>query len=333
MYYDYLMLPPSPVKPLASWKGQDRYFGHVETSLTGIFLSGGCSWNRCRMCGYKNDRNSCASREELVSHMQAQVAWMQENFSPEEFTLGKIFTSGSVLDPHEVPQEVLVSFGELFAGKPLIAESRAEYVTEENLSQFLSVLDSGHPHPLTIAIGLETTDDAIREKSIDKGFSFADFVRAADTAHDAGVGIKAYLMMKPLFLTEQEALSDMQKSIAEVAPYADMISMNLCTVQGRTELEQYWQRGAFRPPYLWSAVKVLLDAEVPVACDPVGGGFRRGPHNCGNCDKEIVAAINEYSLSGDKAVLQAVWDTGCSCRKEWEYVLEHEMPWNMPLTE
>ncbi|MDV0444176.1 archaeosine biosynthesis radical SAM protein RaSEA [Methanorbis rubei] len=323
----------APVKPLASWKGQDRYFGEVLPSLTGIFLSGGCSWNRCRMCGYKNDRNSCASRDELIAHMNAQIAWISENFAGDEYGLGKIFTSGSVFDPNEVPLEVLDSFGNLFAGKPVIAESRAEYVTEEGLSRLLKTLDQGQAHPLTVAMGLETTNDAIREKSIDKGFSFADFVRASEVCHNAGVGVKAYLMMKPLFLTESEALADMQTSIAEAAPYADMISMNLCTVQGRTELEQYWQRGSFRPPYLWSAVKVLLEAEVPVACDPVGGGFRRGPHNCGACDKEIVAAINAYSLSADKSELQQVWDAGCSCRKEWEYVLENEFSWNMPLTQ
>lgn len=331
MPLDQIMLVS--IKPLTSWKGQDRYFGEVLPSLTGIFLSGGCSWNRCRMCGYKNDRNSCGSQGELTAHMNAQIAWIAENYSSEEYALGKIFTSGSVFDPNEVPREVLDLFGTLFAGKPVIAESRAEYVTEEGLSRLLSTLDTGQPHPLTVAIGLETTNDAIREKSIDKGFSFADFIRAAETAHDAGVGVKAYLMMKPLFLTEREALLDMQTSIADVAPYADMISMNLCTVQGRTELEQYWQRGAFRPPYLWSALKVLLDADIAVACDPVGGGFRRGPHNCGDCDKEIVAAINEYSLSADKAVLQAVWDAGCACRKEWEYVLDNEMSWNMPLTD
>ena len=323
----------APIKPLASWTGQDRYFGEVLPSLTGIFLSGGCSWNRCRMCGYKNDRNSCGSRQDLIDHMTAQIAWLAENYASDTYGLAKIFTSGSVFDPVEVPREVLDGFGSLFAGKPVIAESRAEYVTEDALSRFLSTLDQGQSHPLTVAMGLETTNDAIREKSIDKGFSFADFIRASEICHDAGVGVKAYLMMKPLFLTEREAMEDMQKSIAEAAPYADMISMNLCTVQGRTELEQHWQRGSFRPPYLSSALKVLLDAEVSVDCDPVGGGFRRGPHNCGICDKEIVAAINEYSLTADKSVLQAVWDAGCSCRKEWEFVLDNETSWNMPLTE
>lgn len=327
------MLSHKPVKPLASWKSKDRYFGSVKTSLTGIFLSGGCSWNRCRMCGYKNDRNVTASKDELISHMKAQIGWMKENYQEDEFELGKIFTSGSVLDPNEVPHEVLLGFGDLFSGKPIIAESRAEYVTEDAVANILSVLDSGVAHPLTIAIGLETTNDAIREKSIDKGFSFEDFIRACDVAHDAGVGIKAYLMMKPLFLTEKEALDDMQRSISEVSEYADMISMNLCTVQGRTELEKYWQRGAFRPPYLWSAVKVLLEADVFVACDPVGGGFKRGPHNNGSLDKEVVAAINEYSLTADKSVLQNIWDEGVCDRDEWSYVLENETSWNMPLTE
>ena len=325
-----------PIKPLASWKGQDRFFGEVKSTLTAIFLSGGCSWNRCRMCGYKNDRD-CSPKPELIEHMKAQVSWLGDNFKPEEYELGKIFTSGSVFDPNEVPLEVLDTFGTFFRGKPLVAESRCEYVTEEALERLLSTLDDGQEHPLTVAIGLETTNDAIREKSIDKGNTFEDFKRAADIAHKAGASIKAYLMMKPLFLTEREAMEDMQKSIAEVTPYADMISMNLCTVQGKTELEQYWQRGSFRPPYLWSAVKVLLDAEVFVSCDPVGGGFKRGPHNGdkqveGCLDKEIVAAINAYSLSGDKAVLQEVWDAGTNCREEWEFVLENETSWNMPLT-
>ena len=322
------------IKPLASWKGQDRFFGEVKSTLTAIFLSGGCSWNRCRMCGYKNDRDTSA---DLIANMKAQVSWLGENYKPDEYELGKIFTSGSVFDSREVPPEVLDTFGTFFKGKPLVAESRCEYVTKDAVERLMSTLDGGQDHPLTVAIGLETTNDAIREKSIDKGNTFEDFKQAAKIAHDCGAAVKAYLMMKPLFLTEKEAMDDMASSIREVAPYADMISMNLCTVQNRTELEQYWRKGAFRPPYLWSAVKVLLDADVFVSCDPVGGGFVRGPHNGeqqveGCLDKEIVAAINEYSLTADKSVLQAVWDAGESCRDEWQFVLDNETSWNMPLT-
>lgn len=325
------------IKPLSSWKGQDRYFGEVKSSFTAIFLSGGCSWKRCRMCSYKNDR-FCGSRDELIENMNAQIDWVGENYKPDEYELAKIYTSGSVLDHKEVPIEILKRFGEFFRGKPLIAESKCEYVSEEALHNLLKPLDAGQLHPLTIAIGLETADDVIREKSINKGCTFEDFKNACDVAHDAGVGVKAYLLMKPLFLTEKEALDDMTNSIKEVKEYADMISMNLCTVQGKTELEHFWRKKEYRPPYLWSAVKVLIDADVFVSCDPVGGGFKRGPHNGemqheGCLDKEITAAINEYSINGDKSVLQDVWDNGFDCRDEWNFVLENEKPWNMPLTE
>jgi hypothetical protein len=64
----------------------------------------------------------------------------------------------------------------------------------------------------------------------------------------------------------------MKTSIREAAVYADIISMNPCTVQRNTELEYYWKCGAYRPPYLWSVLSVLADAPVHITCDPLGGG-------------------------------------------------------------
>ncbi len=181
-------------------------------------------------------------------------------------------------------------------------------------------------------MGLETTNDAIREKSIDKGFTYADFLQAASTAHRAGAGVKAYLMMKPPFLTEAEARDDMLRSIEEVSSVADMISMNLCTVQSRTDVERLWKQNAYRPPYLWSVLDVLIRSPVHVLCDPVGGGQMRGPHNCGACDRPIVKGIGEYSLTGDKELLRVLAEEDCSCKQEWEFVLREERPYCMPLT-
>lgn len=140
-------------------------------------------------------------------------------------------------------------------------------------------------------------------------------------------------MMKPLFLTEKEAVYDMKRSITESKPYSDQISMNVCTVQSRTEVEYYWKRGAYRPAYLWSIIDVLLDADTHISCDPIGGGKKRGPHNCGKCDRELVGAINNYSLNADREYLKAHFEKDCRCKEEWRFVLENEMPFCMPLTE
>jgi radical SAM enzyme (TIGR01210 family) len=194
-------------------------------------------------------------------------------------------------------------------------------------------LDTGSdPVSFAIAIGLETSDDSIREKCIGKGFSFDDFIAASRTARRAGAGVKAYLLQKPPYLTEGESIEDVVRSVCEVLPHADAISLNPCTVQKGTEVERLWRAGAYRPPFLWSVILALSRAGVPVTCDPVGGGTPRGPHNCPSCDGELVRGIEDYSISGDRSLLDALLSVDCSCRKVWEFVLGAERPWSMPLS-
>ena len=220
-----------------------------------------------------------------------------------------------------------------FRGKLVIAETRPEYISEEILGPFIELVDDGSwKKPVYCAIGLETSNDMIREKCINKGFTFKDFRNAAGRARSTGAGVKAYLLFKPLFLTEQEALEDMKTSVADTIPFADMISMNPCTVQRNTELEYYWKRGAYRPPYLWSVLTLLAATPVHMTCDPLGGGQKRGPHNCGTCDFEIVKGIRDYSLTGDRDLMGALLDIACECRKEWELVNSEEKAYCMPLT-
>ena len=318
-------------RPLACWKGEDRYEEEVLPSLTIILKTGGCRHNRCRMCSYRFERYS--GEVLLESQLLSQLQWVVHHHPLAEVAIVKLYTSGSFFDPEEVPSRVVDMAAQIFKGKLVIAETRPEFVDPERIAAFVSAIDSGdYRTPLYVAIGLETTNDTIRERSIDKGFSFADFKNAVTGARAGGAGIKAYLLHKPLFLTEREALLDMEDSIRGLAGIADMISMNPCTVQKHTELEYYWKRGGFRPPYLWSVVSVLLSAPVHVTCDPVGGGRARGPHNCGTCDYDIVRAIREFNLTADRQMLTGIFDTGCECKEEWERVLSLEKPYCMPLT-
>ena len=320
-------------KPLACWRGKERYGNGLSDCLTIIFKTAGCSWSRCRMCSYRNERYEKQSAESLTARLRRQLGWVMAQYPTEDYQMVKIFTSGSFFDPDEVPPVFQSEVATAFRGKIVIAETRPEYVESELVNRFIEGIDNGsHAIPVYCAIGLETTNDDIREKCIDKGFPFSAFIRAASVAHAAGAGVKAYLLFKPLFLTEGEAVRDMRTSIAEASHHADLISMNPCTVQRRTELERYWREGAYRPPYLWSVLSVLSDAPVYVACDPLGGGQHRGPHNCGKCDYDIVRGIRDYTLNADRELICALLDTDCSCKQEWEYVLSHEQPYAMPLT-
>jgi hypothetical protein len=327
------MISELPEKPLACWRGKERYGNELLDCLTIIFKSGGCSWSKCRMCSYRHERYGEQSCDALLSRLRAQLAWVARENKSEEYRMVKIFTSGSFFDPAEVPPAFLADVAGAFRGKLVIAETRPEFVQEDTFRGFIEGIDDGTwKTPLYCAIGLETSSDTIREKCINKGFSFSDFTIAAKTAHAAGAGVKAYLLLKPLFLTEREAAKDMETTVQDVVPHAEMISMNPCTVQRNTELEFYWKRGAYRPPYLWTVLTLLKNSPVHMTCDPLGGGQKRGPHNCGTCDYELVSGIRDYSLNGDRDLIGALLETECGCRAEWEYVLAREKPYCMPLT-
>jgi hypothetical protein len=302
-------------------------------TLTIILKTGGCDWNRCRMCSYRHERYGNLDPGDLKSRLLAQVSWVRDHFRLEEVDAVKIYTSGSLFDPAEVPLQARESLAELVRGKLVIAETRPEFVIRDQVSSFISAIDDGtHDTPLYVAIGVETSNDRVREKCINKGFTWDEFRDAVTSARSAGAGVKAYLLAKPLFLTEREAIEDMILSLRDLAGLADMISLNPCTVQRNTELEYYWKQGAYRPPYLWSILTILAESPVHLTCDPLGGGQQRGPHNCGACDRPLVKGIRDYSLSADRGLLTELLATACPCKEEWEFVLREERSYCMPLT-
>jgi radical SAM enzyme (TIGR01210 family) len=293
------------------------YFGGLEEgrvvgSLTMILRTVGCRWNRCTMCGFTAD-SAPAGAEDIIAQFMSAMAERQ----PDDKVV-KIYTSGSFLDPEEMPVLARDSILQSLKGsgvERLVIESRPEHVTTERVASCMSAI------PTEIGIGLESADDVVRERIINKGFTFEDFRRAAKIAHDGGARVKAYLLLKPPGLSEAEGIKDAISSAIAASKHADVLSLNLCNVQRWTPLEGIWQKGGYRPPWLWSAVEVLRASPSPIICDPLASGQSRGPHNCGECDGEVSAAIRKHSLTQDASVFNALT---CRCIDVWRKVLDHE---------
>jgi len=299
-----------------AWTGMDLLNGDIVPSLTVVLTTKGCSWARrdgCTMCGYSIDSNPNTQAADI----QKQFNQVIERYG-KAFKIVKLFTSGSFLDQDEVPIDVRDAIlSELRDMPKVIVESRPEFVTPEICEDIAGINEH-----IEVAIGLETSSDRIRNNCINKGFLFRDFVRASEAARAHGFTVKAYLLLKPPFLTEREALEEALQSVHDAALHADTISLNLCNVQKGTLVEALWKKGLYRPPWLWSTVEVLKRTQetAKVICDPVGGGSRRGPHNCGKCDREVVAEIKEFSRSQNSASFTA----SCTDQMLWEFVLEFE---------
>jgi hypothetical protein len=207
----------------------------------------------------------------------------------------------------------------------VVIETRPEHVTAAALDEAAALC-----HGLEVAMGLESSSQRVLGLAVRKGFTFDDFAGKARLAKERGANVRAYILLKPPFLTESEALEDAVRSMAEAAPLCDTVSLNPVNVQRGTLVERLWRRRLYRPPWLWSAASALLGARQTIGqgghgprlvCAPSGAGQRRGAHNCGLCDAAVATALEEFSLSNDPMVLGNVISKGCACTASWRDAL------------
>ncbi len=293
--------------------------GQPVDTLVVILRSRGCFWSSksgCLMCGYNNDCLSSITSQDLAD----QFATAMNRHEGQGYM--KIYTSGSFLDPGEIPldaREGILGMAGAKASQVLV-ESRPEFVTADSLKKATGLVER-----LEVAIGLESADDNVRARCINKGFAFDDYLKACGLLKEHQASIRTYLLLKPPYMTEGGAMEDVLRSIEKLASLGQVISVNPVNVQRRTVVENLWKRGQYRAPWLWSLVEVLRKAKIPretrLVSGPSGGGTRRGVHNCGKCDKPILDAVQRFSLDQDAKVFDAL---DCGCREEWLDLLDVE---------
>jgi radical SAM enzyme (TIGR01210 family) len=322
-----------PREPTRVWLDEDNTPDGVYDSLTIILNTGGCRWARaggCTMCGYvaESVEGGTVPHEDLMTQVEGCLDHEAEHADDPAGQV-KIYTSGSFLDEREVPAQTREAIAETFADRDrMVVESLPDFVDREKIADFT---DRGIE--TDVAVGLETATDRVRHDCINKYFDFAEFETAAAETREADAGVKAYLLMKPPFLSEQEAIDDMKSSVRRCAAVEGVhtVSMNPTNVQRHTMVEELYHEGGYRPPWLWSVAEVLeatADEEVIVVSDPVGAGSDRGPHNCGDCDERVQRAIKDFDLRQDPTVFEQV---SCDCERTWEAVVERERGYAMPL--
>jgi len=324
-------------KPVVSWTKPDRLLNEVGNELTIILRTRGCEWalgdnGGCSMCGYIRDSNiDDVNPQNIINQFdfafQNSLDKIQSNTGP---WIVKIFNSGSFLDDTEMPKRARGYIYKKIALtkniKEFVIESRPEYLSHENLDEIKKFLPNKY---VEVGIGLETVNDYIRINYINKGFKFNDFQEALKMCREYKIGVKAYLLFKPPFLSEQAAIDDCKKSIKKLLEIKiNSISINPVNIQKGTLVEYLWFQNRYRPPWIYSIITCLKESledkdfgTTRILCDPSGAGTNRGVHNCLNsdCNKQNLEIIKNFTLSQD--VNELNYSPQCFCKKRYEFNL------------
>ena len=318
--------PPSELA--ASWSGDDVLYSGPGRSIFIVLPTPGCAWalagsGGCSMCSYIADSPlQEVTSQELVDIFKEQFQRQVEKQEINGPTAIKIFVSGSFLNKEEIPEDAQKEIFKIINAyhdiEEVVVESRPEYVTEEVLRDCCQLIPD---KIFEVAMGLESADDDIRLKRINKGFTRKDFERAMDIIKQLKVEYdvrgKVYLLVKPVLTSESGAIEDSVKS-AQYAQKVGVERVSFCpsTIHKGTLMEILWRRGSYQPPWIWSTLEIIRrvrsSVKIPVIMDTAGFGTRRGPYNCKKCNSKLKDAIIQSNIN---QTIPEEFD--CECKNKW----------------
>lgn len=323
---------------ITNWIDKHYYAdGSVGHSLAMVLPTRACKYARakhggCSFCTLPSDNPLNPTEEQLHDLPRRALEIYQEKKAMiPDLDAVKFYTSGSFLDPWELPEQVRGEMLETFdkVTREIVIETRNEYVIKKHLDHTKQFIN---PQKLIVAIGQESTDDEINARANNKGHKLRQFQRAVNLLKEYNFRVKAYILLKPIFTSEAAAVQDALLAAKRMKDIKiDGISINPCYIGKGTLMEKLFKRKAYSPPWLWSVfdvtkqIKELVGSNVIVICDPVAAGKERGPQNCGKCDNQFRDVLKEFSGTQNLEILDQL---NCECRESYDTLLITENLYN-----
>ncbi len=293
-----------------------------------------CHWylkcGGCTMCGF-NGPTSGKQKFAWITKYFGGLAlhllywlgyWGIKNQNPENMTIyngGNFLNSG--FNPIKAKAEIPLSLqkticrhvGQHPTIKKVFVESRPDFIKDETIAPLIKLLNG---KTLQIGIGLESADETVRNSILNKGMSRLQFEQAIQTIRENGAQSLAYVFLKPMQLSENEAIEDAIKTIQYCFRVGvSEIALSCAFIQEGTVMHDLYQQGKYQPPNLWSILKVI---KATAHLGPIRiGGFEDDPppiaipKSCPSCNDRIIKAIEQYRQSHDLSLFD---DLTCHCQ-------------------
>jgi radical SAM enzyme (TIGR01210 family) len=236
-----------PQKPYGWLVEKERTVsGSIEDTAIIFLTNRECPFH-CLMCELWKNTTSFSVPSGAISN---QIKWALEHM-PDTRHL-KLYNSGSFFDERAIPQEDYKKIASLLTNfETVIVESHPKFIDEKCLI-FRDMLKPD----LHIALGLETVNKNILRK-LNKQMSLNDFTTSVDYLTRNGILSRAFVLLKPPFLSESEGIFWAERSL----DYAFSSGVECCTVipvrPGNGAMDLLMVKGDFGLPDIHSLETVL----------------------------------------------------------------------------
>ncbi len=321
------------------WLDTPAYVGCSRISIKGspakrlfiVYRTIGCEYDKnkkgCTMCNFAE----YASPEIKGKNLKAQHNQALELLRAQGFEHFDLATLGNFYNDKEISPEtrryMLSTAAAVPTVKRVLTESRRGYLTVEKLRAAKTCLR--RDQILELAFGYESANPDIRNGILRKGVPEEHLDQVLQMCKDVGVDFACYVLIKPPGLSEREAIEDAVNTAIHVLEKADRygvygrIAFEPVFVVRNKPIEILFKAGQYKPPKLWSVVEVLAqtaeklgetDGSIFAGLSDENLSGDRKASNCGGCDKEVEAAIQQFNANQDASKLR---ELDHDCKGEW----------------
>lgn len=213
----------------------------VPRRVITVFLTNReCPW-RCLMC----DLWQHTTLETVpAGAVAAQISGVLEVAPAAEVI--KLYNAGSFFDPGAIPPSDHESIADLVRSIPRVVVECHPRLVGPRVRVFSDRLQGAH---LEVALGLESVHPEVLER-LNKGMTVEDFVRAARVLREMEVDVRAFILVKPPFLRDDEALEWAMRSARLAFESGAAVVSLIPTRKGNGALDVLAKHGHFAEPSL-----------------------------------------------------------------------------------
>jgi len=264
-----------------------------------------------------------------------EVAFQDSKNVPPNTNRVELLSCGSLLDANFIQFGHILKIVQMAAMRgytEIVIETRPEYITSEIVSVLSGIAGASF---LRFAMGIESWDDRVRNQIIGKAISKKEIFRVMTLFEEYGVGAWWYTFLKPLGLSEHDAVVDCVDTVRQCSllfPNVDTVfALQPAFIAEGSDFYLKAYSANYLPPFLWSVIEFLkrvhsaefirqLNRKLPpkifIGLSDENLSSSNYVKNCPDCSDRIYHLLDgDYNRTQDLRLFDGI---DCSCKHDWD---------------
>lgn len=272
--------------------------GKIYSRLRIMLRSNGCSIPTCTMCPFPNEAlDPTMIKVSETQYIQQMESALQNQTKHEILS---VYNDGNFFSDQELPKVARQKIYQIAKEQKcsyLMVESLPCFITQKKICEAKDFL--GEDIKLIVGIGLQSATDEVRQICIGTSITKKSFLCAHELLQKFAYETKCYIIIKPPFLLEHEAIEDAVNSSLWLQQN-NVTDITLCPIRiaSNTLLQELFKRDLYSMPKLTTLAECLYQLQqkkvyTRVSVFNIGSSDFKSitPSGCNNCENKIMSAL------------------------------------------